>query len=73
MTGLRETGGRLARETHIHDCCSIHALLRANRGLDVHRPVAAVRDAIAEEEDTRLGLVGRSAGGEQNQQGKKEA
>ena len=55
---LGKTRSRLARETHVHDCCPTHALLSTNRGLDIHRPVAAVRDAIAEEENAGLEFVG---------------
>ena len=70
---LGETRGRLAREAHVHDRRPTHALLGANGGLDVDRPVAAVSDAVAKEEDARFKFISRSAGGEQNQQGEKEA
>ena len=67
VAGLGETRGRLAREAHVHDRRPTHALLCANGGLDVDRPVAAVSDAVAKEEDARFKFISRSAGGEQNQ------
>ena len=73
MTGFGQAGSRLARESHVHDRRAGHALLRADRRLDVDRPVAAVSDAVAEEEDARFKFVGRSAGGEQDQEDEQKA
>ena len=73
VTGLGETGRRLAREAHVHDRRTRESLLRADRGLDVDRPVAAVSDAVAEEEDARLLLVSADLRGEQDQEDEQKA
>ena len=73
MTGFGQARSRLAREAHVHDRRTRESLLRADRRLDVDRPVAAVSDAVAEEEDARFKFVGRSAGAEQDQEDEQKA